>query len=46
MLNPIWVAMFFPERPDLSTVTGGVAILAAMVIEAMKPEDDSKLLAG
>jgi drug/metabolite transporter (DMT)-like permease len=38
VLNPIWVAMFFPERPDWSTVVGGVAIIAAMVIDARKPE--------
>ncbi len=39
VLNPLWVALFFPERPDLATVIGGVAILAAMVIEALKPAE-------
>ena len=38
VLNPIWVALVFPERPDWPTVVGGAAILAAMVIEALKPE--------
>ena len=39
VLNPIWVALFFPERPDIATVIGGIAILAAMVIDAMKPQE-------
>jgi drug/metabolite transporter, DME family len=39
VLNPIWVALFFPERPDWSTVVGGVAIIGAMVIDARKPEE-------
>src|SRR5687767_11814606 len=38
VLNPIRVALVFPERPDWPTVVGGAAILAAMVIEALKPE--------
>ena len=37
VLNPIWVAWAVGERPDWSTLVGGAAILAAMVIEAMKP---------
>ena len=37
VLNPVWVALMTDERPDLATVAGGAAILAAMVIEALKP---------
>ena len=36
VLNPIWVWLAVGERPDWSTFVGGVAILAAMVIEATK----------
>jgi drug/metabolite transporter (DMT)-like permease len=39
VLNPIWVALAVSERPDWATVVGGVAILVAMVIDAMKPEE-------
>jgi len=39
VLNPIWVAMAVGERPDWATIVGGAAILTAMVIDAMKPED-------
>ncbi|MDQ3441618.1 MAG: DMT family transporter [Planctomycetota bacterium] len=42
VLNPLWVALYFPERPDLATVIGGVAILAAMVIEALKPAESKR----
>jgi drug/metabolite transporter (DMT)-like permease len=38
VLNPIWVALLTTERPDAATIAGGVAILAAMVIEASKPK--------
>jgi drug/metabolite transporter (DMT)-like permease len=38
VLNPIWVAMAVGERPDWATIVGGAAILTAMVIDAMKPE--------
>jgi DME family drug/metabolite transporter len=36
VLNPLWVALATSERPDLYTVAGGVAILIAMVVEAVK----------
>lgn len=36
-LNPVWVAMLTPERPDLATIVGGCAIVVAMAIEAMRP---------
>jgi drug/metabolite transporter (DMT)-like permease len=39
VLNPIWVAMAVGERPDWATIVGGAAILTAMVIDAMKPEE-------
>jgi hypothetical protein len=29
------------ERPDWATFVGGVAILVAMVIDAMKPDEDA-----
>jgi DME family drug/metabolite transporter len=38
VLNPIWVALAVGEHPDWATIVGGVAILAAMVIEALKPD--------
>lgn len=38
VLNPLWVALAVGEHPDGATIVGGVAILAAMVIEALKPE--------
>jgi drug/metabolite transporter (DMT)-like permease len=34
VLNPIWVALATAERPDLPTIIGGAAVLAALVIEA------------
>jgi drug/metabolite transporter (DMT)-like permease len=37
VLNPVWVALATSERPDAFTLAGGVAILAAMVVEAVKP---------
>ena len=37
VLNPVWVALGTNERPDVYTVVGGVAILVAMVVEAVKP---------
>jgi drug/metabolite transporter, DME family len=37
VLNPIWVALATNERPDVFTVAGGLAILVAMVVEAVKP---------
>ncbi|MGH7176436.1 MAG: DMT family transporter, partial [Tepidisphaeraceae bacterium] len=36
VLNPVWVWLAIGEQPDASTFIGGVAILAAMVIEATK----------
>ena len=37
VLNPVWVALATSERPDRWTVLGGLAILIAMVVEAVKP---------
>jgi drug/metabolite transporter (DMT)-like permease len=37
VLNPLWVALATTERPDAFTVAGGVAILIAMIVEAVKP---------
>ena len=37
--GPIWVWLAIGERPDLATFVGGAAILAAMVLEATKPEE-------
>jgi drug/metabolite transporter (DMT)-like permease len=37
VLNPLWVALATSERPDAFTVAGGLAILVAMIIEAVKP---------
>jgi drug/metabolite transporter (DMT)-like permease len=37
VLNPVWVALATNERPDRFTVMGGLAILVAMVVEAVKP---------
>ncbi len=42
VLNPIWVALAVGEQPDGATVVGGAAILAAMVIEALKPAGDDQ----
>jgi drug/metabolite transporter (DMT)-like permease len=36
VLNPIWVALLTPERPDLATYIGGAAIVVALIIEATK----------
>jgi drug/metabolite transporter (DMT)-like permease len=36
VLNPVWVALVTPERPDVATYVGGAAILVALVIEATK----------
>jgi drug/metabolite transporter (DMT)-like permease len=35
VLNPVWIALFADELPKLGTVIGGVALLVAMVIEAV-----------
>jgi drug/metabolite transporter (DMT)-like permease len=40
VLNPVWVALATKERPDAFTLAGGVAILAAMVVEAVKPANE------
>ena len=37
VLNPLWVALATSEKPDAFTLAGGVAILVAMVVEAVKP---------
>jgi drug/metabolite transporter (DMT)-like permease len=37
VLNPVWVALATNEKPDSFTVAGGLAILVAMVVEAVKP---------
>jgi drug/metabolite transporter (DMT)-like permease len=37
VLNPVWVALATSERPDGFTLAGGLAILVAMVVEAVKP---------
>ena len=37
VLNPLWVALGTSEKPDRFTLAGGLAILVAMVIEAVKP---------
>jgi drug/metabolite transporter, DME family len=34
VLNPVWVALATAERPDVPTIIGGAAVLAALVIEA------------
>ena len=39
VLNPIWVALVTPERPDAATYVGGAAILVALVLEATKKVD-------
>jgi drug/metabolite transporter (DMT)-like permease len=39
VLNPIWVYLSVGETPGWGTIIGGVAILAALVIEATKPRD-------
>jgi drug/metabolite transporter, DME family len=36
VLNPVWVWLAVGERPDIATFLGGIAILAAMIIEATK----------
>jgi drug/metabolite transporter (DMT)-like permease len=36
VLNPVWVALATSERPDRWDVLGGIAILIAMVVEAVK----------
>jgi drug/metabolite transporter, DME family len=46
ILNPIWVALLTPERPDLPTYIGGAAILVALLIEAIKPNESRKLEAN
>ncbi len=38
VLNPVWVGLATGEVPPWSTLVGGAAILAAMVIEAVKIE--------
>ena len=37
VLNPVWVALATSERPDRFTIAGGLAILVAMAVEAVKP---------
>ena len=37
VLNPLWVALATSEKPDAFTLAGGLAILVAMVVEAVKP---------
>jgi len=46
VLNPIWVALVVRERPDWGTVVGGIAILIAMTIEAIRPPAESSEAAG
>jgi drug/metabolite transporter (DMT)-like permease len=41
VLNPVWVALATEERPDTGTIVGGLAILIAMVIEALKKPEPS-----
>jgi drug/metabolite transporter, DME family len=41
VLNPVWVALVTPERPDLATYLGGAAILVALVLEATKKGEKS-----
>jgi drug/metabolite transporter (DMT)-like permease len=41
VLNPVWVALATSERPDAFTIAGGLAILVAMVVEAVKPAKES-----
>ncbi len=44
VLNPLWVYLYVGETPGIGTVVGGIAILAALVIEATKSKnlpDDS-----
>ena len=36
ILNPVWVWLGVGERPDTATFVGGIAIIAAMIIEATK----------
>ncbi|CAN5417121.1 DMT family transporter [soil metagenome] len=36
VLNPVWVWLAVGERPDVATFIGGIAIIAAMIIEATK----------
>jgi len=36
ILNPVWVWLGVGERPDTATFVGGIAIVAAMIIEATK----------
>jgi DME family drug/metabolite transporter len=36
VLNPLWVALATSEKPDGFTIAGGLAILVAMVVEAVK----------
>jgi drug/metabolite transporter (DMT)-like permease len=42
VLNPVWVALATNERPDAFTLAGGAAILAAMVVEAVKPANEER----
>ncbi|MCY2951942.1 MAG: DMT family transporter [Planctomycetota bacterium] len=39
VLNPVWVYLFVGESPGRGTLIGGIAILAALVIEATKAKD-------
>lgn len=36
VLNPLWVWLAVGESPERSTLLGGIAIVAAMVVEATK----------
>jgi drug/metabolite transporter, DME family len=37
VLNPVWIALFADELPRIGTVIGGVALVIAMIIEAVNP---------
>lgn len=39
VLNPVWVALATSERPDVFTIVGGLAILVAMAVEAVRPSN-------
>lgn len=46
VLNPVWVWLAVGESPERSTLWGGVAILAAMVVEATKGRRDEVEMEG
>mgnify|MGYP006178680487 CR=1 FL=1 len=41
--GPVWVALATNERPDRFTIAGGVAILIAMVVEAVKQGKEEEM---